>query len=58
MLKRKFGYSFFNCFALFGSEYFFFACGASKCLYVVQCNSVDFKVKLDFDIFNAANGTK
>ena len=44
---------FSNCFVLFGRENFFFTCGASKSLYVLQYNAVKLKVKLDFNVFNA-----
>jgi len=50
--------SFFDCFVLFGREYFFFACGASEGFHVVKGDAVNFKVKLDFDVFNAACRTK
>ena len=43
---------------LLRSEHFFFACGASKRLYVAKGYAVNFKVKLNFNIFNAAGWAK
>jgi len=50
--------SFFYFFALLRREQFFFAFGTSKCLHIVQYYAVNFKVKLDFNVFNTARRTK
>jgi hypothetical protein len=47
-----------NCFDLFWREYFFFTSRASKRLDFMQNYAINFKIKLNLNVFNAADRTK